>query len=627
MVLYENVSDTGADMKTSIAVFVCGTYADLSVERGAVLDTLQRLQLRHLSMEFFGARPERPIETCLAEVQKSDVLVVIVGDCYGTLVPGMQISFSEAEYEEARRLNKPCFVYIRQHEKTQHAISDTEVVKVQSLNRWKTTLGSQHTTATFQDGTDLAVQVAVDLGRWLTKVEMSEQSRKPSSTLDQTSVLQAANQLRVRSSQKFGDEARQLLHGLTTDGLGNIIIVGDFWGSIDFGGSRLISAGDRDIFVAKFNKEGIHLWSRRYGDTTEKAGVGIDTDASGAIFIISAFTGTLSFGGDLLVSKGRYNVALAKLDSNGSHLWSYSFGDSQYHVPECIAVTPSGDVIIAGRFQGAIDFGFSNIKSVSRQTDIFLAAFSSDGQCLWGKRIGGPFEQQTRALAIGADGTIALTGVFKGVLHIDHETLSEQNAEEYCGFLSEFDKYGNVLWCKRFGEPYVEQGSAVAFDRYNGDLIVAGFVRNRIPAGTVERADSICLFARYDSGGMLRWSKAFGSHAFVDGVAVAPDGRILLTGHFQGMIDLGRGPMKSVGGYSIFAAIFTADGSVEWSGSFGDRRHQFLIKGVYGRAGAIVLAGSFHGTIDFGTGPLIASGYDGIHEGTEDVFLVILEYQ
>ena len=30
-------------------------------------------------MEFFGAQPGRPIETCLEEVRNSDVLVVIVG--------------------------------------------------------------------------------------------------------------------------------------------------------------------------------------------------------------------------------------------------------------------------------------------------------------------------------------------------------------------------------------------------------------------------------------------------------------------------------------------------------------------------------------------------------------------
>ncbi len=41
-------------------------------------------------MEFFGARPGRPIDVCLEEVRKSDLLVVIVGLKYGSLPSGME---------------------------------------------------------------------------------------------------------------------------------------------------------------------------------------------------------------------------------------------------------------------------------------------------------------------------------------------------------------------------------------------------------------------------------------------------------------------------------------------------------------------------------------------------------
>ena len=88
-------------MKSPLTVFVCSTYSDLSEEREAVLDAIRRLQLQHDSMEFFGARADQPIETCLAEVRRSNILVVIVGHRYGTLVPELGISFSEAEYKGA----------------------------------------------------------------------------------------------------------------------------------------------------------------------------------------------------------------------------------------------------------------------------------------------------------------------------------------------------------------------------------------------------------------------------------------------------------------------------------------------------------------------------------------------
>ena len=64
-------------MGSTLTVFLCSTFSDLSAEREAVLDAIRRLQLQHDSMEFFGARAQQPIETCLEEVRKSDILVVI----------------------------------------------------------------------------------------------------------------------------------------------------------------------------------------------------------------------------------------------------------------------------------------------------------------------------------------------------------------------------------------------------------------------------------------------------------------------------------------------------------------------------------------------------------------------
>ena len=100
-------------MSASFNVFVCSTFDDLEQEREAVLDAIRRVQQRHNAMEFFGARPGRPIDVCLDEVRKSDLLVVIVGEKYGSLPPGMGVSYSQAEYEEGVRLEKPCLVYLR----------------------------------------------------------------------------------------------------------------------------------------------------------------------------------------------------------------------------------------------------------------------------------------------------------------------------------------------------------------------------------------------------------------------------------------------------------------------------------------------------------------------------------
>jgi len=134
-------------------------------------------------MEFFGARAEQPIETCLQEVRASDVLVVIVGHRYGSIVPELGISYSEAEYSEGFRHGKPCLVYMRDENVPilpKHMERDPEKLKL--LERWKETLQSRHTVAAFQDGSRLAVQVAADLARTIQDLEEAAKARATART-------------------------------------------------------------------------------------------------------------------------------------------------------------------------------------------------------------------------------------------------------------------------------------------------------------------------------------------------------------------------------------------------------------------------------------------------------------
>ncbi|MCK5406824.1 MAG: hypothetical protein KAJ37_05200, partial [Candidatus Krumholzibacteria bacterium] len=68
---------------------------------------------------------------------------------------------------------------------------------------------------------------------------------------------------------------------LATDSAGNIVVTGWFGGSVDFGGGPLITAGNKDIFVAKFDPTGAHLWSVGLGDADWQVGYSVAVDGSG----------------------------------------------------------------------------------------------------------------------------------------------------------------------------------------------------------------------------------------------------------------------------------------------------------------------------------------------------------
>ena len=155
-------------MSAPFNVFVCSTFDDLEQEREAVLDAIRRVQSQHNAMEYFGARPGRPVEVCLDEVRKSDLLVVIVGLKYGSLPPGLGISYSQAEYEEGVQLEKPCLVYLRDDDVPILAkFVEQDPDKLRLLKTWKDALNAKHTVAKFESWPKLAVQVAADIGNIL----------------------------------------------------------------------------------------------------------------------------------------------------------------------------------------------------------------------------------------------------------------------------------------------------------------------------------------------------------------------------------------------------------------------------------------------------------------------------
>ena len=131
-----------------------------------MLDTIRNLQLQRGSMELFGARTKQPIEICLEEVRKSNILVVIIGHRYGSVVPNWGISYSEAEYEQDFKLNKKCLIYMRDNRvRILPSQFEDDLEKRKLLDNWKDRLQSRHTVLTFRDRHSLATQVSSDLER------------------------------------------------------------------------------------------------------------------------------------------------------------------------------------------------------------------------------------------------------------------------------------------------------------------------------------------------------------------------------------------------------------------------------------------------------------------------------
>ncbi|MCC6551718.1 MAG: hypothetical protein IT372_01690, partial [Polyangiaceae bacterium] len=126
----------------------------------------------------------------------------------------------------------------------------------------------------------------------------------------------------------FGSPGNQRAAAVATDGSSTILVIGSFEGAIDLGGGPLQSAGGDDLFVAKLDGSGNHVWSKRFGGAGDQRGASVALDGAGNAFIAGHFAGSLDLGGGALQSAGGDDLFVAKLDGSGNHVWSKRFGDA-----------------------------------------------------------------------------------------------------------------------------------------------------------------------------------------------------------------------------------------------------------------------------------------------------------
>lgn len=172
------------------------------------------------------------------------------------------------------------------------------------------------------------------------------------------------------------------------DRSGNLLVAGNFSGTADFdpsaGTSNLVSAGNSDIYVAKYSAAGSLIWARRTGGTGADAVRAITIDKPGNVYTTGQFDGLVDFDpgagtSNLDGTPGVANTFLWELNSSGNFILARHFKTaSGFSEGTDLALDASGDIFISGRFAGTVDFNTGRkvsdrITSSDTSYDAFLA--------------------------------------------------------------------------------------------------------------------------------------------------------------------------------------------------------------------------------------------------------------
>jgi hypothetical protein len=190
-------------------------------------------------------------------------------------------------------------------------------------------------------------------------------------------------------------------------------VAGQFAGSINLGGSTLVAQTDEDVFVAKFNAGGDHIWSKSF---SASGGFGLDAiavDPSGQPVIFGSFAGSVNFGGGALNAVTAFDVYVAKFTTGGAHLWSKRFGLTGDFSGEAMDVDASGRVALAGNAYGTINFGGGILTPVGGP-DVFVAVLNSSGNHVWSKMFGGDASEYANDVAFASNTDLLISVYARG---------------------------------------------------------------------------------------------------------------------------------------------------------------------------------------------------------------------
>jgi hypothetical protein len=326
--------------------------------------------------------------------------------------------------------------------------------------------------------------------------------------------------------------------GIAASGAGDVYVTGTFSGTVDFdpgpGRTELTSAGGSDAFLLRLSPKGELVWARRLGGTLDDAGLRIALNKD-AVWVAGTFEGGLEGSADNLVSAGKSDAFVAKLDLDGKPLWMKRIGGAKDDEGCGVALGRSGEAWVAGTFKESPsigpDGGGLDMQSAGHK-DVFLLRLDPTGRLLWSGRIGGVQDEVCGGIAATVAGGVAVVGQFAttadldpgpGVLSVASHGLSD-------AFLVRLDGNGRLVWGRGFGEIGPDTGTAVTGDRYGSVYAVGHMDRPRSEGG------SMAWVAEHSDSGERAWSVGLQASGSLDGAAIAlnPQGLTIVAGSFKG---------------------------------------------------------------------------------------------
>lgn len=415
---------------------------------------------------------------------------------------------------------------------------------------------------------------------------------------------------------------------LVTDNAGNVYVIGSFNGpQLDIGSLSVTNRGGFDMYVAKFSPVGAPIWLKSLGSTKDDMGYAITTDGTD-IYATGSYKNTLYYTStnfvpiNGLVDKG--NIVVFKMEgATGNVVWANSAGGTGFLayniIPNDIALTTSGTVLVAGTTEGEVRWGTTPTNFTVTDTCNTCGFVSA-----WGKNVGSygwtytirsgfDYNSSVRQISLDSDNNIYAVGNFRSMTSGNtaqavfpnnplytvgspgQTTLNGLGNQDF--FVAKLAPDGLFLFAKNGGSSASgswTDGNAIWVDKAEQAIYVGGAFRNSYfysgsSAGSVNQSGGNAFLLKADLNGNEIWERHSSTTSTSGGNSMN-----FISGNGKGGIYFGISAQAPCDWYGNTAQGNTSDFSQVMLGRLSASGNTLWTKNIDGGAFQFVMPPAMH---------------------------------
>lgn len=242
--------------------------------------------------------------------------------------------------------------------------------------------------------------------------------------------------------------------GHNSDRQGNFFIAG--WADAGVDGN--IHVGDSDLFLTKFDSNGVKQWTRQIGSSASETCQGMAIDSNDNVYLTGYTMGSL----EGQTYTGYSDVFVLKFNgSSGKIQWVRQIGTPELDRSYAIALDKSNNVYITGTTEGGLDGGFR-----ATRTDMFVLKLYVNGTLSWIEQHRTSHHTYGNDVACDSNDNVYIASYTNG-------REGKKHFGSWDTFVTKYDSGGARDWTFQIGSNMTENWPGIAVDNNNNAFIVS----------------------------------------------------------------------------------------------------------------------------------------------------------